>query len=758
VVIGGRQYPYECRWSGRRLHPADGHLAFDTETDLVELKQQIPRLALASASAGEQDNCLVHPDDIGRFILAHRDLHFVCHNAAFDFWVLEQHLRLRGEEDARLAWWAVVVDNRLHDSMLLDMLVRLARNDSFPEQRNLAVIAREYAHLEISKDDPYRMRYGEIIGEDWGEVEAGFFSYAIKDAIVTRLAYARLRTEAQALADDFLRDGSDVLPQAADRFGLLTESVQVKKAIALAQVSRNGMCVDLEAVRDGEAELLRHLDEVTTRLRAVCPELYKTDKQGGLRCTKAGAPSKSAKALGNQLARVREELREQAGVEPNVPLTGKTKKPTTSTKFWAEYAEQHPFLRAWVEAEELAKLLQFFRHLHEGTVHPGYTTLVRSGRTSCREPNIQQIPREGPLRPTFIASPGYYLLAVDYSYIELRTLAATCLQRYGRSDMAEVIKAGTDPHVNTAAMMLGLPLEEFKAWKNDPQRQDDYKAARQASKAVNFGVPGGLGAESLARYARATYGVSLTTEEARERRERLTGTIYRELGLYLAEDAHALVARNLKAPLKAVRDKLGDLHLTSIRKVLEGNPTKQDGQPYKEPFVRSVWKGLRSLNRNPDLAEALANELPGKELAARVCHAGVATLTGRIRGRVRYSAARNTPFQGLAADGAALALFDLVQQGFRVVGFIHDEVLVELPDEGGFVSEAKVRRVEEIMCRAMEGVLVGGIPVGSEAVLSRRWDKKAKLVVQDGRVVPWEPAQPELATGSPRRWNQLPTS
>src|SRR5262249_7320811 len=151
------------------------------------------------------------------------------------------------------------------------------------DPRNLAIIAREYAGLEITKDDPYRKRYGEIIGKAWGEVEPGFLSYAVKDAIVTRLAYARLRTEAQSLADDFLRDSSDVLPQAGDRFGLLTEAVQVKKAIALAQITRNGMCVDVEAVRAGETDLLRRLNEVTARLRAICPELYKTDEQGLLR-------------------------------------------------------------------------------------------------------------------------------------------------------------------------------------------------------------------------------------------------------------------------------------------------------------------------------------------------------------------------------------------------------------------------------------------------------------------------------------------
>ena len=150
---------------------------------------------------------------------------------------------------------------------------------------------------------------------------------------------------------------------------------------------------------------------------------------------------------------------------------------------------------------------------------------------------------------------------------------------------------------------------------------------------------------------------------------------------------------------------------------------------------------MAGLNKNPELKEALETRQPSEELAAKVCHAGVATLTGRIRGRVRYSQARNTPFQGLAADGAALALFELVREGFRVVGFVHDEVLVELPDEGGSVAEATVRHVEEVLCRAMAGVLVGGIPVGCESALSRRWNKKAKLIVKDGKVYPWEPAK-----------------
>src|SRR5262249_25217479 len=177
VPISAREYPYLPRWSAQRLLPDDGYLAFDTETEVVDLKRYVPRLALASASAGEQDSCLIHPDDLGRFVLAHKCLHWICQNIAFDFWVTERHLRVRGERQALEAWRGSAAGNRLHDSMLLDMLVRLARDDSYPNPRDLAALARQYAGLEISKDDPYRMRYAEIIGRDWDEVEEGFFTY-----------------------------------------------------------------------------------------------------------------------------------------------------------------------------------------------------------------------------------------------------------------------------------------------------------------------------------------------------------------------------------------------------------------------------------------------------------------------------------------------------------------------------------------------------------------------------------------------------
>src|SRR5262245_13538606 len=429
VTVSGKEYSYLPRWSAQRLLPDDGYLALDTETEVVDLKRCVPRLALASASAGDEASCLIHPDDVGRFVLAHKSLHFVCHNAAFDFWVVEDHLRQRGEEQARAAWWDIAARNRLHDSMLLDMLVRLARDDSYPDMRDLAVVARDYTGLAISKDDPYRRRYGEIIGQDWGKVEKGFFDYAIRDALVVRPTYRAIRKQALALVEEFGRSSSDILPMARQQFGLLTEAIQVKKAIALAQITRNGISVDLEWVRKTEAELRKELFAAVAAPHAVCP-IYKVDADGNFITTgKTSTPAFDDNKLRDQLASIKEQIEGDTDTVLRIPLTKKGI--SCSVKVWSDYELPHPFLGHWIRAQSLAKLLQFFTLFRVANrqpfckVHPSYTVMVRTGRTSCSTPNIQQIPKDSASRQSFVASPGYFLLTVDAKFIEMVTFAAT---------------------------------------------------------------------------------------------------------------------------------------------------------------------------------------------------------------------------------------------------------------------------------------------------------------------------------------------
>ncbi len=735
VKLGDEAFLYEADWSG---HPLTGDwIAIDTETARIE-GHEIPTLALASASSGQQ-HALIHPDRLAAFVIAHRDRHIVAFNAAFDFWVVAQYLERIGEGEALECWWAIAEEGRLHDTMLLDALVRLARTGVFPAVRNLGTVAAQFGGLVVNKEDPFRLRYAEIIGRPWDQVEPGFLAYAIGDPIATWRADSTLRPLAVELAR-----AHGVGDDAIARYGPLTETIQVKAAIALAAIIRRGIRVDRAQAATVEAALRGRLEEVVGRLGSDpgAVGLLKLDRDGRLRMTDGGQPSVSRKALQQILVRVAGEVGDAQGTVLEIPTTPKGAV-STSTEEWAELAEHHPFVADWITMAESSKLCQFFAGLQSDVVHPRYTTMVLTGRTSCSQPNIQQIPRRAGFREIFVPSPGRFLLAVDYSFIELRALAAVCEARYGQSTLADVIRAGRDPHAYTAAMLLGVDPDEFLLLQeSDPKT---FKDRRQQAKALNFGLPGGLGPASLATYARRTYNVAMTIEEATEFRRRMIGEVYPEWDAYLSDDPMATLASRLGTTAEAcwaALDWKGDRSpglARAIQRVVRGDLRRTDGRPYDPRFIAGVWQNLNLLNHSRDLGPVLAARRGSEELCRQLFDSGVATMTGWVRGRVTYAQRRNTPFQHLAAAGGKLALWRLMREGYRVIAFVHDEVLVELPDEGGFVRKEHVDRVVEIMCAEMERVLGGNLPVACEATLSTCWSKDARLIVRDGKVFPWQP-------------------
>jgi DNA polymerase I-like protein with 3'-5' exonuclease and polymerase domains len=87
----------------------------------------------------------------------------------------------------------------------------------------------------------------------------------------------------------------------------------------------------------------------------------------------------------------------------------------------------------------------------------------------------------------------------------------------------------------------------------------------------------------------------------------------------------------------------------------------------------------------------------------------VFTATGRLRGEASFTARHNTIFQGLAADGAKLALWRLWREGYTIALFVHDEIVIDLPDHlDANVHGARVRQIMiEEMQRVVEHVRVG---------------------------------------------------
>lgn len=765
---------YELPWDGRPL--TGDVLAFDTETQWVEDEdvRNIPKLALATVSSLTR-NVVLRPDQLPAFFAAHPASHFAAHNFSFDFWVVHDYLISEG---LPVKWWWEIVDqSRVHDTMLLDQLVRIARGDSY-HHRNLSEVAAEWAGMGVDKTDPYRRRFGELIGREteWSNADPGFFRYACRDTAATLRAYLALAREAVRQAE---RAGlgprwqQELWPE----FGVLTEQIQVKSSIALAMASRVGFGIDHGEIAKVEAQLAEVIETCIVELRQHWPQLFFYTKSCGtarqvIRVKNSKAPKKNLKELREILASrpgLDAALEDRPKMGGQLPRTN-TGKLQTALDVWRELLPQDPFVQLWSKLEDTCKTYQFVVKMKAERpsfglfdtadeiqemrtrpewrlrVQPRINTLVSTGRTSYNSPNLQQMPREGWFRAMFIPSPGCKFIVADYSAIELVTLAAVCLKRFGRSRLAEVFREGHDPHAYTAAILTGLattttPMSEvMQRWNQYAQQKPkDAKLARQSAKAFNFGIPGGLVGAGLVYYAKTSYGVDLTDEQAADLHTQLTTVVYPELGLYLTEDPFAVFARNCGTSLDAVwrvfQNDEGERPRwlpVCCRKVIGGNAYKRDGTPYKAEFIDKLWDGM--------LPFILKSELPAEWKRAAYARQGsfelrdmlfgdrAVTLTGRVKSGLSFTEARNLPFQGLAADGGKLALWalvrgaldDLHQGGFRIAAFVHDEIVIEHPaDDAARAAEI----VQQVMRQEMGRVLRCDLPVKVACEISDRWEK-----------------------------------
>ncbi len=130
-----------------------------------------------------------------------------------------------------------------------------------------------------------------------------------------------------------------------------------------------------------------------------------------------------------------------------------------------------------------------------------------------------------------------------------------------------------------------------------------------------------------------------------------------------------------------------------------------------------VWGILQKLNRNTELTGDLQAQRPSYDLMRHCFFGSSVTLSGRLRGHIGFSQRANSPFQGLAADGNKLALFRLLEAGYECCGFVHDEILILVPD--GCDYDAVVIGAQQIMADAMREVCPD-IPIETEFLLADR--------------------------------------
>jgi DNA polymerase I-like protein with 3'-5' exonuclease and polymerase domains len=155
-----------------------------------------------------------------------------------------------------------------------------------------------------------------------------------------------------------------------------------------------------------------------------------------------------------------------------------------------------------------------------GRLHADFRQIgAPTGRFSCTNPNIQQVPHAVEYRRCFSGNPaGRKLIIADYSQIELRILA----EFSGDRGFIKAFNSGADLHRVTAAEVFNVSVDQVS------REQRDF------AKRLNFGVVYGIGAQ------RFSIMTGSTVPEAENILRKYFAT-YRGLDTYLHEAADRAV-------------------------------------------------------------------------------------------------------------------------------------------------------------------------------------------------------------------------
>ena len=195
------------------------------------------------------------------------------------------------------------------------------------------------------------------------------------------------------------------------------------------------------------------------------------------------------------------------------PKKTKTGQFSTSEDILKDLSSEHDFVKNILQYRSLSKLKSTYvdslpNQVLNSTnrVHTEYLqTVASTGRLSSINPNLQNIPirtkRGREVRKAFIPKDeNHFLLAADYSQIELRIIASMSEEK----NMIKAFNNKEDIHSSTASIVFDIPVNEVS------------KTQRSNAKTVNFGIIYGVSA----------FGLSNQTDLSRSESKKLIETYY----------------------------------------------------------------------------------------------------------------------------------------------------------------------------------------------------------------------------------------
>ena len=537
-------------------------ISFDCET--TGLKPQVGGLRLLQfASAARKIVVVVDLFAATEEELAQLDLFFtngdrfwLAHNAVFDLgWLQAYGWDPRGE-------------------VRCTMLASKILTNGMPNLKHgLAAVAKRYLGIEVSKEEQR---------SDWsGKLTEAQIRYAAKDV-------------------EILCDLDAVLHQKIAEAGLSAAySLECRALKGMASMANTGLPFSREALQGIEVDYEKDIENFSREFHLELDEALpgeaklprNEDGTFNLRARESGSIRLGTKQYaGFNIGSPKQLLEKMTLLLGETPIDPKTQKPSASRTALREYAGKHSVVATYLQWKKAEKRRQMVAALlkhqsADGFVRASYWQLgAETGRMTCSDPNLQQVPRDAQFRESVVAPEGWAFIGADFSQMELRLLGVVA----DDENMCTAFIDGQDLHTVTSEA-LGCE--------------------RQTSKSANFGLAYGSGANGLRNYA-AGMGVQITLQEATAVRKQWLDTYYgvRMWHRKLARESDKTAGQltSIRVPVTGLRRFLpGDMNRLTVR---ANTPVQGAGAAILKCAIGSLWRDLQGSDE-AKLCGAIHDEL-----------------------------------------------------------------------------------------------------------------------------------------------------
>lgn len=309
---------------------------------------------------------------------------------------------------------------------------------------DLKTMMLEYFHEELPEESQFLSANGQI--GFLSETDTKYMEYGAKWCVsVEKLIWALRRKLTEEDLDKVFYE------------------IELPLIEVLASMECEGFAVDRKELTDAGAVIAEKINELTGRIYALAEEEFNINSPiqlGTILFEKLGLPAgkKTKRGYGTGVE-VLEKLRDKYEIVDLI----------------LDYRMYSKLKSTYIEG--LLPLIHKDQKIHAHFQQ----TVAATGRISCTEPNLQNIPIKQELgrklRKAFVPqNEDYVFVGADYSQIELRILAHLSQDE----SLINAFNHGDDIHRITASKVFGVPEDEVTSLQ------------RSNAKAVNFGVIYGM--------------------------------------------------------------------------------------------------------------------------------------------------------------------------------------------------------------------------------------------------------------------------